>query len=180
MKTEKITVWAGLWSKGIIGPYFFEENVNGDNYLTMLNDYFYPSYCNLPNDKLIFFMHDGAPPHYALKVREWLDQNLSGHRIGHRSSVEWPARSPDLTPADYFMWGHVEDLVYKDEPRNSDSLKKSIIRAFDMLDASLCGLAELRALPDQVKKTRTRTCLLPRILTNTALRLRCRILLNGP
>ena len=79
MKTEKVTVWAGIWSKGIIGPYFFEENVNGDNYLTMLNDYFYPSYCDLPDDKPIFFMHDGAPPHYSLKVREWLDQNLSGH-----------------------------------------------------------------------------------------------------
>jgi hypothetical protein len=26
--------------------------------------------------------------------------------------VAWPARSPDLTPMDFFIWNHIEILIY--------------------------------------------------------------------
>ena len=28
------------------------------------------------------------------------------------SAQTWPARSPDLTPRDYFVWGYVKDKVF--------------------------------------------------------------------
>ena len=37
-----ITVWVALCSMGVIGPYFFEGNVKGDNYLEMLTTYLVP------------------------------------------------------------------------------------------------------------------------------------------
>ena len=39
------TVWCGFWSRGIIGPFFFENEqgeavaVNGDRYWAMLNEF---------------------------------------------------------------------------------------------------------------------------------------------
>ncbi|UYV64659.1 Transposase [Cordylochernes scorpioides] len=51
-----------------------------------------------------------------------LDQNLSGQWIGRRGPIEFPARSPDLTPLDFFLWGTVKDGVYKRKPRNLDIL----------------------------------------------------------
>ncbi|UYV70870.1 hypothetical protein LAZ67_8000927 [Cordylochernes scorpioides] len=37
-----------------------------------------------------------------------------------------PARSPDLTPLDFFLWGTVKDEVYKRKPRNLDILWNEI------------------------------------------------------
>ncbi|UYV67088.1 hypothetical protein LAZ67_4003857 [Cordylochernes scorpioides] len=37
-----------------------------------------------------------------------------------------PARSPDLTPLDFFLWGTVKDGVYKRKPRNLDILWNEI------------------------------------------------------
>ncbi|UYV85071.1 hypothetical protein LAZ67_X004463 [Cordylochernes scorpioides] len=65
---------------------------------------------------------DGAPPHYHRDVRAYLNQNLSGQWIGRRGPIEFPARSPDLTPLDFFLWGTVKDVVYKRKPRNLDIL----------------------------------------------------------
>ena len=49
MHPLRVTVWCGLWSGGIIGPYFFEDEggatvtVNGDTYRTMITDFFMPT-----------------------------------------------------------------------------------------------------------------------------------------
>ena len=36
---QKLTVWVGLCGNGdMLGPFFFDGNVNGQSYLTLLND----------------------------------------------------------------------------------------------------------------------------------------------
>ncbi|GFU74953.1 uncharacterized protein TNCV_3752051 [Trichonephila clavipes] len=40
----------------------------------------------------------------------------------------WPPRSCDLTPLDYFLWGYVKSLVYADKPQTLDHLEDSIRR----------------------------------------------------
>lgn len=42
--------------------------------------------------------------------------------IGRRGPVEWPTRSPDLTPLDFFLWGYLKNLVYVDRPKTVDEL----------------------------------------------------------
>ena len=32
--------------------------------------------------------------------------------MGRRGSHEWPARSPNLTPCDFFLWGWLKEQVY--------------------------------------------------------------------
>lgn len=46
---------------------------------------------------------DRAPQHFARAVREYLNTNHEAW-IGRGGTVAWPARSPDLTPLDYFLW----------------------------------------------------------------------------
>ncbi|GFX63925.1 integrase catalytic domain-containing protein [Trichonephila clavipes] len=43
-------------------------------------------------------------------------------------SVNWPPRSCDLTPLDYFLWGYVKSLVYADKPQTLDHLEDNIRR----------------------------------------------------
>ena len=168
MQAEGLTVWAYIWSEGVIGPYFFDGTVTAQSYLTMLHDYFYPIYRDLSanepiffiqestsSDLLvnesIFFMQDGAPAHYASDVRKWLDANFPGRWIGRRGAIEWLARSPDLTPADFFLWGYLKDIVYKSKPRTLSDLKQSIISAFSSLDSALCKKV-CESVPERFQK----------------------------
>ena len=48
-----------------------------------------------------------------------MERNRSG-------PIDWPARSPGLTPCVYFLWGHVKDLAYRDPPRTIFELKSKI------------------------------------------------------
>ena len=48
--------------------------------------------------------------------------------IGRRGAIEYPARSPDLTPMDFFLWGYLKDKVYRTKPRTIESLKMEIER----------------------------------------------------
>jgi hypothetical protein len=49
--------------------------------------------------------------HYAVIVHNWLDERFSGRWIGRHDPFEWPARSPDLTPCDFLLWGYLKDIV---------------------------------------------------------------------
>ncbi|UYV78545.1 hypothetical protein LAZ67_16001960 [Cordylochernes scorpioides] len=111
---------------GLIGPFRFEGTVTGINYLTMLADSIFPAIPALYGNDDFYFQLDGAPPHYHRDVRAYLDKNLSGQWIGRRGPIEFPARSPDLTPLDFFLWGTVKDGVYKRKPRNLDILWNEI------------------------------------------------------
>jgi hypothetical protein len=151
MQAEGLTVWAGIWSQGVIGPYFFDNTVTGQSYLAMLNDYFYPVYSDLPDNESLFFMQDGAPAHYASDVRDWLEDNFPGRWIGRRGAIDWPARSPDLSPADFFLWGHLKEVVYRSNPRNLSNLKQSIISAFSTVDDDLCKRV-CESVPERLQK----------------------------
>ncbi|GFW96696.1 uncharacterized protein TNCV_2847521 [Trichonephila clavipes] len=58
--------------------------------------------------------HDGAPAHVCAPVRDWLDNAHPNRWIGRQSPVLWPPLSPDLTPLDFFLWGHLKELVHRD------------------------------------------------------------------
>ena len=42
--------------------------------------------------------------------------------------MEWPARSPDITPPDFFLWGYLKDKVYSEKIRDIEHLKGVIVR----------------------------------------------------
>ena len=58
----------------------------------------------------MYFQHDGAPPHYTIRVREFLNEIFPNRWLGRGGPVVWPPRSPDLTPLDYYLWGHMKTL----------------------------------------------------------------------
>jgi len=125
---QRIMVWCGILGHTIIGPFFFDGNVTGQSYLNMLINEICPAIDTLevPTD---WFMQDGAPPHYAIVVRNFLDERFPAQWIGRRGPVEWPARSPDLNPLDYFLWGYLKSEVFRNRPKNTDALKENIIAA---------------------------------------------------
>ena len=41
-------------------------------------------------------------------MRRYLDRLFPGQGVGRRCAVEWPPKSPDLTPLDFYLWGRCE------------------------------------------------------------------------
>ena len=71
---------------------------------------------NQSNFDELFFQQDGAPPHYALRVRDYLKKAFPQHWFRRRGSIEWPLRLPDLTPMISFFGGVVKNKVYEKNP----------------------------------------------------------------
>ena len=85
---------------------------------------------------------DGAPPHFGLNVRSFLDTAFPRQWIGRRGAVEWPPRSPDLTPLDFFLWGHLKSVVFTTRPRTLDDLKNRKSNEMAKIDASVIQRAQ--------------------------------------
>lgn len=45
-----------------------------------------------------------------------LDKKFGDHWIGRYSVNHWPARSPDLRPLDFFLWGYLKIKVNREIP----------------------------------------------------------------
>ncbi|GFW97671.1 DUF4817 domain-containing protein [Trichonephila clavipes] len=130
---EKLTVWCALWAGGIIGPYFFKNDeghnvtVNGDRYRAMITNFFIHELNNHDVQEL-WFQQDRATCHTARATIDLLKDTLGDRLISRFGPVNWPPRSCDLTPLDYFLWGYVKSLVYADRPQMLDHLEDNIRR----------------------------------------------------
>ena len=58
-------------------------------------------------------------------MREFLDNVFEGKWLERRGSIECPARSPNLTPFDFF-WGYLESKVSINRPQNVDNITSKI------------------------------------------------------
>jgi hypothetical protein len=107
LNVPSLTVWAGIWSGGIVGPYFFDGTVAGESYLEMLREFVFPELENsqLYDNNEIIWQQDGASPYYSLRVREFLNNSFL-EWVGRRGTVDAPpSRSCDITPCDFSVWG---------------------------------------------------------------------------
>lgn len=60
-----------------------------------------------------------------------------GRWIGRRGPIEWPHRSPDLPPMDYFLWGYLKAKVFKTKPENIEELKERIRQECRLISAEV-------------------------------------------
>ena len=70
----------------------------------------------------MYFQHDGAPSHYTRHVMQHLNDTFPNRWIGHGSTINWPPRSPDLTPLDFCLWGLMKSEVYRKKVDTRDEL----------------------------------------------------------
>ncbi|GFY06130.1 transposable element Tc3 transposase [Trichonephila clavipes] len=76
----------------------------------------------------LWFQQDGATCHTARSSIDLLKDTFGDRLISCFGPVNWPPRSCDLTPLDYFLWGYVKSLVYADKPQTLDPLEDNISR----------------------------------------------------
>ncbi|GFW46029.1 uncharacterized protein TNCV_3276471 [Trichonephila clavipes] len=79
----------------------------------MITNFFTPEMNNHDVQEL-GFQQDGATCHTARATIGLLKDTFSDRLISRFGPVNWPPRSCDLKPLDYFLWGYVKSLVYAD------------------------------------------------------------------
>ena len=106
-----VTVWCGLNSHRVHGPFFFEDaetrnacSMKTEAYIEMLNtvmtDDIHPDF---------WFQQDEATAHTSLAARDWL-KNRFGNKI--------------ISPLDLFLWGCLKEKVFKSNLNAIDELKQ--------------------------------------------------------
>ncbi|GFT88945.1 transposable element Tc3 transposase [Trichonephila clavipes] len=93
----------------------------------MITNFFIPELNNHDVQEL-WFQQDGATCHTARATIDLLKDTFGDRLISRFGPVNWPPRSCDLTPLDYFLWGYVKSLVYADKPQTLDHLEDNIRR----------------------------------------------------
>ena len=58
-------------------------------------------------------------------------------RLLNNRIIPYPPRSLELTPLDYYLWGHMKEMVYKDNPQSIDQLRSSITAAIQSINSEI-------------------------------------------
>lgn len=101
----KVTAWLGIGMRGIVGPYFWERDLEFPKergitarwYKHFLEEQVIPELQLWPNFNGLVYQHDGAPPHWARIVRAVLDRVFPGKLTSHLLIIrvfrplDWPS-----------------------------------------------------------------------------------------
>ncbi|XP_076280938.1 uncharacterized protein LOC143209337 [Lasioglossum baleicum] len=119
-----VNFWAGNVDKQILGPCILPDKLDGPRFRVFLEH----TLPNLMDDvplairQNMFFQMDAAPAHHAVSVRTHIDQTFEDRWFGCGGPVAWPARSPDLNPLDFFLWGYLKNEVYRKPVRSAEEM----------------------------------------------------------
>ncbi|GFS68150.1 putative transposable element [Trichonephila clavipes] len=127
IKTDCLVRFMGWWNPSSKKDEGHKVTVNGDRYRAMITNFFIPELHNHDVQEL-WFQQDGATCHTARATIDLLKDTFGDRLISRFGPVNWPTRSCDLTPPDYFLWGYVNSLVYADKPQTLDHLEDNIHR----------------------------------------------------
>lgn len=110
-----VNVWGAVYKNRVIGPFFIEGNQTAESYSNFIEQ-------ELPNllrgsgvteeeIRMMWFMQDGHPAHTSNIGLQSVRLVFQERIISSRTRHEWPPRSPDLTPCDFFLWGYIKEVI---------------------------------------------------------------------
>ncbi|XP_050310430.1 uncharacterized protein LOC126746298 [Anthonomus grandis grandis] len=126
---NSFNVWVGLYRNRILGPIIYDGNLTAECYLDLILPNIFDVLENEPLDIIrdLWWQQDGAPPHNGRNVTRFLNHNFPNQWIGNQGLVRWQARSPDLSPLDYFLWGYLKNRLFKNTPNDINILRANLL-----------------------------------------------------
>ena len=121
---KQVNVWCGFWSRGIIGPFFLENEqreavtVNSDRYRAILNEFLFTK---IEKEDIgnIWLQQDGSMCDRAEAALDVLRPVFEDRIISRRADVVWAPRNCDLTPLDYYLGVPSKISVTPTSPRDN-------------------------------------------------------------
>ena len=127
--------WAGIVDGKVI-LYWFDEGVrlNHESYLDILRTFVWPRVRRKVADQDLWWQQDGATSHTVEIVRNWLDTKFDGRVISNKMTHVWPPCSPDLSPLDFWFWGHAMHHLKTTKPLTIEQLMVDVNNFASHLD----------------------------------------------
>ena len=85
------------------------------------------------------FKQNGATSYTAYVTIDLLKGKFGERVISRNGPVKWPPHSCDLTPLDFFWWGHIKSLVYANQLAPLDDIKDNIQREIANVPVEMCA-----------------------------------------
>lgn len=136
-------VWAGVLGDVIIGPYMLPQMLTGLHYLHFLINVLHTLLEAVPLQQRIqmCFMHDDAPALSSPCLKtSYIDMSrpldwLGGG--GRRDGNTLPARFPNISPLDFWLWGHLQELIYTTPINDVQTLQDHVFSACQQVQQQL-------------------------------------------
>ena len=116
--------------------------MNGERYRNMIRNFLWQELDGIDLDGMdlqdIWFQQDGATCHTARETITLLQSKFPGRVLSRNGDINWPPRSCDLSPLDFFLWGYVKGKVYANNPRTIQELKNNIQNVIHEMEPQLC------------------------------------------
>ncbi|KAJ4426788.1 hypothetical protein ANN_26587 [Periplaneta americana] len=124
-----LNMWAGIIGDRLFGPHVLVNRLTGQAYTNFLENTTPHVLEDTPliNRQHIHFLHDGAPAHFSRTARRYLDRRFPDRWVDRGGQIAWPARSPDLNPLVFYLWGHLKLLVYSSPVPDLESHRNRIV-----------------------------------------------------
>jgi hypothetical protein len=121
-----INLWAGILGDRLISPYILLQRSAYCSYLNFIVSTLPELLEDVPLGRRVqlWFMRDGALPHFTITVREHLHNTYTERWVGHGETIAWPLHSCDLNLLDFFLWGHLKSVVYATAVNNVEDLQQ--------------------------------------------------------
>ncbi|KYQ49066.1 hypothetical protein ALC60_12123 [Trachymyrmex zeteki] len=108
----------------------FFDGPNTESYCDLLSNHLLLFLEELPLNvrREMWFQQDGVPLHFSRATRTLLNEIFGDRWISRGGPLQWPPRSFDLIPLNYFLWGYVkEKVMFKSHtPTAKEDLKRRI------------------------------------------------------
>ncbi|KYQ47159.1 hypothetical protein ALC60_13791 [Trachymyrmex zeteki] len=118
----------------VIGSFFLSPRLTREVYTDFLENELPALLENisLRERRELIFQHNEAPAHFSRQVRDVLDTRYPDKWMGRGGPRAGPARSLDLNMLDYFIWGHIKDLVEHIRNGTEAEAREVILAAFNI------------------------------------------------
>lgn len=99
-----------------------------------------------------WYQQDGATPHSTRVVGDLLELMFEGRWLANKGPYRWPARSPDLTVLDFFVWGFIKNIVFMEPVTTKENMQERVQAAFDSLTPEVISEATNHGVLRRVNK----------------------------
>lgn len=103
-----INVWCSIWKDLLLEPMVYDGTSYGQRYFQLLQNII-PNFIDdipLSASRYFCFIHGGALVHHPVAMWSFIKDSFGEQIIEYDGWVEWPLRSPDLNPFNFFLWGY--------------------------------------------------------------------------